>query len=206
MTDMIHWFGHASFKITASKIIYIDPWKLPPGQPKADIILVSHSHFDHLSLDDIKAITQKTTTIVAPSDCAKSLIGYKVTTLMPGETTLIDGINIEAVSAYNLTKNFHPRSNNWVGYILMIDGIRIYYSGDTDATPEMTKLQNIDVAMLPVGGNYPMDAETAANIANQFKPARVIPYHWGDIVGSEQDAVTFSQLFKGETIIQHPYK
>jgi len=194
----IFWIGHASFRIeTEGKNIYLDPWKVTKGT--ADIILITHSHFDHLSLDDIKKVRTDKTVIVATRDSSSKLKG-DVRIVKPGDSIEIDGIKVEAIPSYNIGKSFHPKANGWVGYLLSTSGKRIYHAGDTDAISEMKKL-SVDVALLPVGGAYTMTAEEAAKIANEFKPAVVVPMHWGDIVGSKADAERFRELFNGNTEI-----
>jgi L-ascorbate metabolism protein UlaG (beta-lactamase superfamily) len=194
----IFWIGHASFRIeTEGKNIYLDPWKVTKGT--ADIILITHSHFDHLSLDDIKKVRTDKTVIVATRDSSSKLKG-DVRIVKPGDSIEIDGIKVEAIPSYNIGKSFHPKANGWVGYLLSTSGKRIYHAGDTDAISEMKKL-SVDVALLPVGGAYTMTAEEAAKIANEFKPAVVVPMHWGDIVGSKSDAERFRELFNGNTEI-----
>lgn len=200
----IHWLGHASFRIEDNgKQLYIDPWKLPEKCPPADIIFITHSHYDHLSLQDIDKIRNEGTVVVAPKDAATSLKG-KVITVVPGETYEVAGLKVETIAAYNLSKQFHPKQNGWVGYCITLStGQRIYHAGDTDFTPEMRKVV-CDIALLPCGGNYTMDAKEAAAAANVFKPKGVIPMHWGDIVGSKEDVEVFRKEFKGTTIVKTP--
>lgn len=202
MLDKIKWLGHASFMIEAHQRIYIDPWKLKVFAP-ADIILVSHPHFDHLSVEDINKISQPNTVVITTADGVKEIkIKGKTIALLPGEKTTVEDIVIEGVPAYNTKKEFHPKTNNWLGFVINVGGQRIYYAGDTDATAEMKSLKNIDIALLPVGGTYTMDARTAAEAANTFQPKIAIPYHWGDIVGSKKDAEEFLKLFtKGKGLI-----
>lgn len=199
MIDSIKWLGHASFKIKKDKVIYIDPWKIKDTEP-ADIILISHSHFDHLSVDDVKKIQIDKTIIVTTKDCAKQLSG-NVKILIPDDKIDVNDISIESVPAYNTDKDFHPKSNQWLGFVININDTRIYYAGDTDFTNEMKNLKDIDIALLPVGGTYTLTASEAATAANTFKPKIAIPYHYGDIVGSQADAETFKNQFNGETII-----
>lgn len=191
MLENIHWLGHASVKITGAKTIYIDPWKLKEPVP-ADIILVTHDHYDHCSPEDIEKIRRKDTVVVSPQDSSGKL---KAKTLRPGDTISINGVSIKAVPAYNTNKQFHPRGNNWVGYLVTIDGKTIYHPGDTDATPEMEELRP-DIAFFPIGGTYTMDAKEAAEIANKIKPGMAIPMHYGDIIGSKKDAERFKELCK----------
>ena len=199
MIENIKWLGHATFKIVNKKVIYIDPWKVKE-KDSADIVLVSHSHFDHLSIEDVEKVRGDKGIVITTSDSASQLKG-DVRTLAPGAKINIDDILIEGVPSYNINKDFHPRNNNWLGFIITVNGKRIYYAGDTDATPEMKSLINIDIALLPVGGTYTMTCEEAAKAANAFKPKIAVPYHWGDIVGSKSDAEKFKELFEGETRI-----
>ncbi len=202
--DNIHWLGHATFRIEDGRTqIYIDPWKLPAGAPKADVILITHSHFDHLSPEDIAKIEQPGTKFVAPADVAAKLKGKQVTKASPGGTYTVGGLKVEAVAAYNTNKDFHKRSENWVGYVVTLsDGTRIYHTGDSDVTPEM-KAVKTDIAMLPCGGTYTMTAAEVAQAANAFKPAILIPMHWGDIVGSRADAEAVAKGFTaGQTVIR----
>jgi L-ascorbate metabolism protein UlaG (beta-lactamase superfamily) len=201
--DHIHWLGHASFRIDDGAVrIYIDPWKLPDGAPKADVILITHSHFDHFSVEDIARIDLPTTVFVAPEDVAPKLAGKHVVLAEPGGSYEAGPVKVTAVPAYNLNKDFHPKSNHWVGYIVTLsNGQRIYHSGDSDATPEMKKVQT-DVALMPCGGTYTMTAAEMAAAANEFKPAVLIPMHWGDIVGSKADAEAVAKAFTGKTVIK----
>jgi L-ascorbate metabolism protein UlaG (beta-lactamase superfamily) len=193
MLDKIKWLGHASIRIEAEKIIYIDPWKIKGG-PKADLILISHSHHDHLSPVDIEKIRKEDTVIVAAADAAAKLSG-DVRALKPGDRTTAHGIAVEAVPAYNIDKPFHPRANQWIGFILTVEGKTIYYGGDTDAVPEMKAIE-ADIWILPVGGTYTMSAKEAAEVVNMFRPQVAIPIHCGDLVGTLEDAATFKKLSK----------
>lgn len=189
MPENIHWLGHAAVKITGSKTIYIDPWKLKKAVP-ADIVLVTHDHYDHCSPEDIEKIRKKDTVVLSPKDSAGKL---KAKGVKPGDTVTIEEVGIKAVPAYNLNKQFHPKGNNWVGYLVTMDGRTIYHPGDTDAIPEMEGLKP-DIAFFPVGGTYTMTAEEAANIASKMQPGIAVPIHYGDIVGSKRDAERFKGL------------
>ena len=157
----IHWIGHASFRLSArDTVVYIDPWKLSSAQPDADLVFVSHGHFDHWSADDVAAVSQDTTAVVGPPDVVESLPGGRV--LRPGERVESTGACIEAVPAYNIDKDFHPKANDWLGAVIALGGTRVYYAGDTDRIPEMDALSEVDVALLPVGGTYTMNAAQAA--------------------------------------------
>jgi len=189
----IQWLGHASFKIRHNNtIIYIDPWKLKDPVDKATLVLVSHSHYDHYSAEDIAKVSGPQTKLIASADVvAQQKSGEAIT---PGVTIESGGVRITGVPAYNPSKQFHPRINNWVGFVIEVGGKRIYYAGDTDVTNEMKALKNIDVALLPVGGKYTMNAEEAAEATKVIKPKQAIPYHYGDIVGSRSDAERFAKL------------
>lgn len=199
----LQWLGHASFRIAhEDKVIYIDPWKLENEPNDATFVLVSHSHYDHYSADDIAKVSEPDTKLIASADViAREKAGEAI---MPGLMVEYEGVRINAVPAYNPNKEFHPRANNWVGFVIEIGSKRIYYAGDTDITEEMKALKNIDVALLPVGGTYTMDAAEAARAANHFKPKTAIPYHWGDIVGSRSDAEKFAKSADCETKILTP--
>ncbi len=202
--DNIHWLGHATFRIEDGRTqIYIDPWKLPAGAPKADVILITHAHFDHFSAEDIARIEQPGTRFAAPADVAAKLRGKHVVTAAPGGTYTVGAVKVEAVAAYNTNKDFHKKSENWVGYIVTLsDGTRVYHTGDSDVTPEM-KAVKADVAMMPCGGTYTMTPAEVAEAANAFKPAVLIPMHWGDIVGSKADADAVAKAFTaGKTVIR----
>ncbi|MCP2519430.1 MBL fold metallo-hydrolase [Candidatus Aminicenantes bacterium AC-708-M15] len=192
--EKLVWYGHASFKIKNKKVIYIDPWQLPKDVEKADIILVTHSHFDHLSVEDIRHIKKDDTIIVIPPDGASKLMG-NIKEIGPGEEIEVINIKIKAVPAYNVNKEFHPKRNEWVGYIIDFEGIKIYHAGDTDFIPEMKELGPVDIALLPVGGKYTMNAEEAADAAEAIKPKIAIPMHYGaGVVGTLANAEKFKQL------------
>ena len=191
MSVTITWIHHASFRIAgAGQVIYIDPWKIPSAPGDADIVLVSHDHFDHCSAEDIEKVRGAKTVLAAPDDVVAKLGFGQI--VGPGDELRINETSIQAVPAYNVSKEFHPRANGWIGAVLTLDGQRIYYAGDTDITPEMAHLTSIDLALLPVGGTYTLDAAEAARACEEIAPAAAIPYHWGDIVGSADDARTFA--------------
>jgi len=201
MVENITWLGHDSFKIKdGTKVIYIDPWQLKKGEEAADLILVTHDHYDHFSADDIKKLRKDETTIVTVSSVASKLKGIPVRTVKPGDKITVQGYEIEAVPAYNTNKQFHPKNAGYVGFIITAGGQRIYHAGDTDFIPEMKNFK-ADIALLPVSGTYVMTAEEAAQAANTLKPKIAIPMHYGAIVGSEKDAEKFKQLCQGEVRI-----
>jgi len=192
MSVQITWIRHASFRIAGREaVVYIDPWKLPSAPHDADVVLVSHSHYDHCSPPDIEKVSKPDTTVVAPGETIEKLAAANPVT--PGDRLTIRDITIEAVAAYNVDKAFHPRGNDWIGAVFTIDGRRIYYAGDSDLVSEMSDLAEIDVALLPVGGTYTLDAAEAARACGAIGCAAAIPYHWGDIVGSAGDAETFAR-------------
>ncbi len=196
MIENIHWLGHDTFKITGEKVVYTDPFKIKK-KDVADVILITHEHYDHCSVEDVEKLRGENTVIVAPSDCLKKFRG-KTVSVKPGDKINIMGIEIEAVPAYNTDKKFHPKENNWVGYIFKISNKRIYIAGDTDRIPEMKTFRDIDVALLPVSGTYVMTADEAVEAALDIKPKIAIPMHYGSIVGSIKDAKRFSELLKGK--------
>jgi len=200
----LQWLGHATFRINVqNKIIYIDPYQLTTEE-KADFILITHSHYDHCSQQDIQKIVKDGTTIICTADCQSKIarLGKKINMelIEPGIEITINALKIRAVEAYNPNKKFHPKSEGWVGYIIQINNIVIYHAGDTDLIKEMEKLTgyskkgNIFIALLPVGGTYTMTAEDAAKAASIIKPTLAIPMHYGSIVGSRTDAENFVKL------------
>jgi L-ascorbate metabolism protein UlaG (beta-lactamase superfamily) len=199
-----HWLGHDGFKVSSGgKTIYIDPYQLSSAQHNkndADIVLISHDHFDHLSAGDLKHVVGKKTSIVAAKECLNKLGGINALEthgVAPGDKISVQGVTVEVVAAYNTNKKFHPKSDRKVGFVFTVSGMRIYHAGDTDEIPEMNDL-NPHVAMVPVSGTYVMTAEEAAGAVNKrIKPKDLaIPMHYGTIVGTEEDARKFKELVK----------
>ncbi len=203
MLEGIHWLGHASFRIDGERTVYIDPWKVREPKP-ADLILVTHGHHDHLSATDIASIAGPDTVIVCPEGVGEQLRG-DVRHLAPGKSVEIRGVHVSAVPSYNTNKPNHPREQGNVGYIVTLGDRRIYHAGDTDLIPEMANV-SCDVALLPVGGTYTMDAAEAAQALGLFTPSFAVPMHWGDIVGTKRDAEEFARRapVSVETVILRP--
>lgn len=198
----ISWLGHDAFRIKNGKTVIIDPFKIKPIPEKADVLLITHEHSDHLSLDDIKKVVSEKTTVVTIPACKKMLSDLKVKEVKatkPGDKLQVGDVSIEVVPAYNLNKFrepgkvFHPKEDGKAGYIIGIKGVRVYHAGDTDVIPEMKGIKP-DLALLPVSGTYVMTPEEAAQAAGMISPKLAIPMHYGAIVGSEQDAEKFKQL------------
>jgi L-ascorbate metabolism protein UlaG (beta-lactamase superfamily) len=200
MVNNIHWLGQAAVKINAAgKVIYIDPYQIKETD-QADIVFITHSHYDHLSVQDIKKIITGESIIVSPVDCQSKLQDLDVAgirTISPGQSLALDNIIVSAVPAYNVIKaNFHPKGNNWVGYVLTIDGVKIYHAGDTERIPEMKNI-SCDIAMLPLGQTYTMNSvKEAADAAIDVKAQIAIPIHYGLYEGSVEDAEEFRRLLK----------
>ena len=194
----IQWLGHASLKIkTNEKVIYIDPYILKDAE-KADLILITHDHYDHCDAEKIRMIKKENTKIFAPESCSGKIPeGFEP--VGQNDTKVLDGIKIQTIPSYNIGKSFHPKGRG-VGFVIEINEKKIYHAGDTDKIPEMKSLSDIDVALLPVGGTYTMNAQEAAEAAKAIKPKIAIPMHWGSIVGSRKDAEDFAELLKDSGI------
>ncbi|MBN2279322.1 MAG: MBL fold metallo-hydrolase [Candidatus Marinimicrobia bacterium] len=205
----MHWYGQAGWRIEKDSLnIYIDPLQIPDQAPAADVIFVTHSHSDHLSIRDIKALAGDHTLLVGPESCREKLLETGLKTIQwvnPGDTLVIRDIPVEVVPAYNIKKNqFHPKENRWVGYILNINGVKIYHSGDTERIPEMQTF-HCDIALLPLGQTYTMhNIEEAVQAALDINPKIAVPMHYGMYEGKAEDADRFKKLLEGkiEVIIQ----
>lgn len=195
MLNNIEVLCHSSIRMNKGKIIYVDPFHIEENYQDADIILITHSHYDHFSEEDIEKVRKADTIIYVTEDYVENArkLGFsenKIIGVKPNQTYYEGNMEINTVPAYNVNKQFHPKENNWVGYILKIDGISYYIAGDTDITEENKKIK-CDVAFVPVGGTYTMTAKEAAELVNIIKPKVAIPIHYGDIVGTKEDATTF---------------
>ena len=200
MLDKIFFINHDCFRIEGDIVVYTDPFHVPDNLPKADLVLISHDHFDHCSPEDLDKVKKDDTTFVAIDACKGQLSG-DVKIVKAGDKLEAKGVAIEVVPAYNTDKDFHPKAQGHVGYIFEMGGQRIYFAGDTDHIPEMKNF-NCDIALLPVSGTYVMTAEQAVKAAKDIDPKVVIPMHYGDIVGTRDDAVRFSDMYDGETVIK----
>jgi len=158
--------------------------------------LISHEHFDHCSPDDVSKIQGSGTVIITDKTSAEKLTG-DVRIVAPGESMSLGEVKIEAVPSYNRDKDFHPKQKAWLGFIVEVDGVRIYHAGDTDFIPEMKELK-VDIALLPVSGTYVMTAEQAVEAALAIQPKLAIPMHYGTIVGDDNDALAFKESLKGK--------
>lgn len=187
----IEWFGHATFMVKAGgKTIYFDPFVLPNEPEKADLILITHEHYDHCSPEHVDKIKKEETVIITTESSARKLSG-NVQTIKEWGMLELDGIKIYAVPAYNIDKPFHPRGLG-VGFILEVENTRIYHAGDTDCIPEMKEVK-ADIALLPIGGTYTMNVDEAVKAALTIKPKVVIPMHFGYIEGTEADPNSFKE-------------
>jgi L-ascorbate metabolism protein UlaG (beta-lactamase superfamily) len=200
LLDAVEWLGHSGFRIRApGGYVYIDPYRVDDGPP-ADLILITHGHYDHFSPQDVKQLSHDGTWLVGPPAVAERVSG-RVLSIAPGEAVdreLVEGVLVAAVAAYNTSKRdqdgnlFHPREAGWVGYQLNVRGERLYHSGDTDVIPEMDTVTGVDLALLPVSGVYVMTAHEAAEAARRIQPRVAVPMHWGEHIGSFQDAREFA--------------
>lgn len=197
MIDSLHWLGHDTFRIDGPPVVYVDPYKLPPTVVAADLILVTHDHFDHLSPEDLERVRTAGTVVIGPPEVAEKLPGVRV--LRAGESCEEAGVRVTAVPAYNTNKTFHPRETGKVGFVFTVGGVTYYHAGDTDLIPEMDGLAP-DVALLPVSGTYVMTAREAVQAARRIRPKVAVPMHYGTIVGSGDDARTFARDLEGSGI------
>ncbi|MBI4015692.1 MAG: MBL fold metallo-hydrolase [Candidatus Aenigmarchaeota archaeon] len=212
MSDLLRdlrWFGHASFSIFLNKknFLYIDPFQIPETKEKADVIFITHAHYDHFSEQDLKRILKPETVLVGPANLQQELVSpARFIPVESQKTYNIFGIKVETIPAYNTKEDrlsFHPRANNWVGFVLNLPAGRLYHAGDTDFVPEMRELKNIDVALLPMGGKFTMGVEEAAEAANTIKAKLTIPMHYKMVLKEKarEAEENFSKLVKGETMV-----
>ena len=190
---------HSSIRIEGEeKTVYIDPYRIKEEIMDADLILITHSHYDHFSEDDINKVKKDSTKVFVTNDLMdKALeLGFEeenITVVMPNNSYKELNIEIDTIPSYNINKQFHPKENNWVGYILKLEGKKVYIAGDTDITEENKNVE-CDIALVPVGGTYTTDYKEAAELVNIIKPEVAIPMHYGELVGTKEDAERFSKL------------
>lgn len=202
MLEDIEVLYHSSIRINKGKMIYIDPYHIEKSFNDADMIFITHDHYDHYSEEDIDKVIKEDTTIVISKDLLTKLLkkGINKNAIIvaePNKEYETQGINFNTIPAYNINKKFHPKENNWLGYIITINNVKYYVAGDTDITDENRKVK-CDVAFVPVGGTYTMDFKEAARLINEIKPKIAVPIHYGSIVGTEQDARNFINLLNSE--------
>jgi L-ascorbate metabolism protein UlaG (beta-lactamase superfamily) len=191
--EAITWFRQSALRWAGDgRTVYIDPWGVGEDDPPADLILITHAHSDHFRPDDIAKVSSASTKLVAPHDVANELRG-DVTAVAPGESHDVAGVRFTTVPAYNTAADRlenHPKANRWVGYVLELGGSTYYHAGDTDHAPELDAVR-ADVAFLPIGGTYTMEAIEAAGLARSIAPQLAVPMHYGFVVGSPSDAERF---------------
>ena len=196
-TEQITLNTHSSIRIGGSRVIYFDPFQITAVSEDADLIFITHSHFDHFDRDSIGKILKAGTVLAAPADMEAELLetapGHRIVPVKPGDSLTAEGVAFCAVPAYNLNKKFHPKANGWTGYLVTLDEVCYYIAGDTDALDELREI-SCDIALVPIGGTYTMTAEEAAGLVNSIRPKTAIPTHYGSVVGSRKDADRFRKL------------
>lgn len=200
----LKWLGHSGFLIKNSRVIYIDPYNIKEDSEKADLILITHSHYDHCSFADLKKIVKEGTKILMTADCQSKVTRFdtliEMVVVEPNQELNLGDIKISTVHAYNIDKSFHTKEEGWVGYLIKFKDNVIYHAGDCDFVPEMQKLTGHGqpgktfIALLPIGGRFTMSVEEAVEAVKMIKPSIAIPMHWGSIVGSDEDAKEFAEL------------
>ena len=192
----------SSIKIELDKTIYFDPYEIKKASHDADIIFITHDHYDHFDISSLECVKNKNTIVVVPLSMKETIskVSFKeYIYLSPFEEINIEGLNVKAIPAYNLNKNFHPRENNWLGYLIEYKGIKYYIAGDTDITDENSEVK-CDIAFLPCGGTYTMEYGEASTLARRRNPSVVIPIHYGSIVGTKEDGLNLKMLLKDASI------
>ena len=204
MLENVKIFTHSSIKIETKDhfVLYFDPFRIPEEFHDADYILITHSHYDHFSPEDINKVKKENTKIVITTDLFDKTVslGFNeddITIALPNAHYKVENIEFDTIPAFNKLKEFHPRKNGWIGYIIKLNDVTYYVAGDTDYSHEASRVE-CDVALLPIGGTYTMNAEEAAKLANDIHPKIAVPTHYGSIVGSPEDADKFCSLLNKE--------
>ena len=194
MLDNVFVFKQSSIKIVKDKIIYFDPYKMDKEFHDADIIFITHDHYDHFDINSIKKVMSDKTYIVIPETLSNSVSeifdSEKIKVVLPFNDYVVDDISFSTIPSYNINKQFHPKSNNWLGYLVNIDNKTYYIMGDTDDIPEARNV-SCDVLFIPIGGTYTMDYKEAVNFTNYIKPKIAVPIHYAEVVGTFDDAMSF---------------
>ena len=195
----------SSIRIGASAILYFDPFQITVSAHDADLILITHDHYDHFDAESIMRVMKETTVLLGPLKMREAISGIAGDRpqhyMSPGDTLNVGDILIQSVPAYNRLKPFHPKGNKWLGYVVTIDNVRYYVAGDTDAVKELSAV-SCDVALVPIGGKFTMDAKEAAKLVNAIRPQAAIPTHYGSIVGKKDDAETFRKFTDDSIIVE----
>ena len=204
MLEGIEVLCHSSIRFDKGIVIYFDPFKIEKNYNDADIVFITHDHYDHYSLEDIRKVIKKDTALVLPTSLLEKALhdGFErddIVTVEPNKSYHVKGIKFSTVPSYNVNKQFHPKENNWVGYLIEMNGVTYYISGDTDITEE-NKQVKCDVAFVPVGGTYTMDYKEAAELANTIEAKVVIPTHYGLIVGDKEDGERVKKLVENKEV------
>jgi len=205
LTEHITVNTQSSIRIGGSVILYFDPFRIREEVHDADIILITHAHYDHFDPESVRHIMTEKTALVMPASMQKEAGeisgGREQYLMMPGETVEVGDIQVQAVPAYNRLKPFHPKRNEWLGYVVTVDGVRYYVAGDTDAVKELNTV-SCDVALVPVGGKFTMDAKEAAKLVNTIRPQAAVPTHYGSIVGKKADADVFRKCVDKDIAVE----
>lgn len=204
MLENVEVFCHNSIKINGSKVVYIDPYQIEGEPHDADYIFSTHTHYDHFSEDDIEKLLKEDTVIITPDSsrelaCDLTKDRERVVIVEPENQYKVEGIGFSTTYAYNKETLYHTKKENWVGYIIELDGVKYYVAGDTDNIKELHGVE-CDVAFLPVGGKYTMGYAEAAGLANTIKAKIVVPTHYGCIVGTKEDAEKFANLVREKEV------
>ena len=202
MIDNIQVLAHSAVRIESGKTLYFDPYLIENDFNDADVIFLTHDHYDHFSPEDFAKVTRENTPVVAPETIVGHLLNEgidrnRIITVKHGDEIQVEGIPVEVVPSYNTNKKFHPQANEWVGYVVTVDGTRCYVAGDTGINPDVLQVK-CDIAMVPVGGTYTTTAEEAAQLVNRIRPAIAVPTHFGAVTGTKEDGKTFARFVDPE--------